>query len=114
MSLKRKKSPELPAETSTDTNLFWSSAIEDRSSRFIGVYSPTLKPKELQNIEEINTASHKILGWRRESNQQSINKSKQYVTGFDDDGEKYGGKKVEKVLQETQVSGSCVVARWCE
>lgn len=107
-SQKRKRS-----EESTDSfAIFRSEPIEDRSSTFIGYFSPSLRPKELQNLGEFSNASHKILAWRRESNQQAITGSTKYVTGHDDDGEKYGGKKVEKVLESMQVSGVCVVARW--
>jgi hypothetical protein len=35
-----------------------------------------------------------------------------YDTGCDDDGEKYAGKKLEKVLVEMNVEGAVVVARW--
>ncbi|KAI9872505.1 MAG: hypothetical protein M1823_008151, partial [Watsoniomyces obsoletus] len=35
-----------------------------------------------------------------------------YVTGSDDDGEKYGGKRIEKVLDELKVEGTAVVVRW--
>ena len=34
------------------------------------------------------------------------------MTGSEDDGEKYAGKKVEKALEFSKVVGSCVVARW--
>jgi hypothetical protein len=53
-----------------------------------------------------------MLAWRRESNQQSLTSNKQYVTGHDDDGEKYGGKKVEQVMINMKAVGACVVARW--
>lgn len=109
---KRKRSEEAGAPDDSETSVFRSSPIEDRDSTFVGFFSPTLKPKDLQNLEEIKSASHKILGWRRESNQQSITKAKQYTTGHDDDGEKYGGSKVEKVLMSMSITGSCVVARW--
>ncbi|KAF1823889.1 ribosomal protein S5 domain 2-like protein [Dissoconium aciculare CBS 342.82] len=108
MALKRKQ----PGDTSELENVFRSAPIEDRSSKFIGYFSPTLTPKELQELAEIQGASHKILGWRRESNQQSITKATRYITGSDDDGEKYGGKKVEKVLELSRAVGACVVARW--
>lgn len=108
MSQKRKRS----VETTDSSNLFRSEPIEDRSSTFIGYFSPTLKPKELQQLEEFADASHRILGWRRESNQQAITGDTKYISGSDDDGEKYGGKKVEKVLESMQVIGACVVARW--
>ena len=111
MSLKRKHSHD---EDETAPTIFRSAPIEDRQSTFIGYFFPaTAKtPKELQNLAEFESASHKVIGWRRESNQQSITKAKQYVLGNDDDGEKYAGKKVEKVLDAMQVIGTCVVARW--
>ena len=106
---KRSASPDKDAHQSA---LFRSSKIEDRQSTFIGLFSPSIPPKDLQNLGEIKSASHKILAWRRESNQQSLTSAKQYVTGHDDDGEKYGGKKVEQVLVNGRVIGACVVARW--
>jgi len=109
---KRKRIDEAGATDDGEQAVFRSSPIEDRDSTFIGFFSPTLKPKDLQNLEDVKSASHKILGWRRESNQQSITKVKQYTTGHDDDGEKYGGSKVQKVLMNMSVIGSCVVARW--
>ena len=109
MAQKRKRSTSpLP----DNANIFRSEPIADRTSTFIGYFSPTLTPKKLQGLEEVKSASHKMLGWRRESNQQSLTAAKQYVTGNDDDGEKYGGKRVEQVLKATNITGSCVVARW--
>lgn len=35
-----------------------------------------------------------------------------YETNSDDDGEKYAGKKLEKVLTDLDVQGTVVVARW--
>ncbi|KAF7191222.1 IMPACT family member C14C8.09c [Pseudocercospora fuligena] len=110
MSLKRKHSNDEPDAEEGD--LFQSEPIEDRKSTFVAYFSPSLKPKDLQNLPVIANADHKILAWRKESNQQSITKAKQYVTGSDDDGEKYAGKKVEKVLEALQAEGACVVARW--
>ena len=110
MSQKRKRSPEPQSEPNVE--IFRSAPIEDRSSTFIGLFSPSLKPKHLQRLEEISSASHKILGHRRESNQQPITGGVRYVTDHDDDGEKYAGKRVAKVLDSMQVTGTCVVARW--
>ena len=112
MSQKRKRSPERTPEDDAKQTIFRSAPIEDRSSTFIGLFSPSLKPKDLQKLDEIASASHKILAWRRESNQQSITGGVKYITDFDDDGEKYGGKKIAKVLENMQVVGACVVARW--
>ena len=109
MSQKRKHSPDPPP----NTNIFRSSPIEDRTSTFIGYYSPTLSAKELQTLPENKSASHKIVAWRKPSTQKTLPGQKaQYVIGHDDDGEKYAGKKVEKVLESLDVMGCCVVARW--
>lgn len=110
MSLKRKHSND--ESDPGEADIFQSEPIEDRKSTFVAYFSPSLKPKDLQNLPVITNADHKILAWRKESNQQSITKAKQYVTGSDDDGEKYAGKKVEKVLEALQAEGACVVARW--
>jgi putative IMPACT (imprinted ancient) family translation regulator len=109
MSQKRKRSQEPEQDT---PSVYRSAPIEDRSSKFIGYFSPSLKPKELQNLDEIKSASHKILASRRESNQQSITGGTKYTTDHDDDGEKYAGKTVTKVLNNMQIVGACVVARW--
>lgn len=109
MSQKRKRSEEDAADNDT---IFRSNRIEDRDSTFIALFSPTIKPKDLQNLSEIKSASHKVLGWRKESNQQAITGATRYSTDSDDDGEKYAGKKIEKVLNTMQVAGACVVARW--
>lgn len=109
-SQKRKRSTDVPSEPSE--NIYRSGPIEDRSSTFIAYYSPTLKPKELQKHAEIADASHKILAWRRQSNQQAITGGTKYIADHDDDGEKYAGKRVEKVLEHMNVTGACVVARW--
>ena len=109
MSAKRKRSPSPSPDL---TQVFRSETIEDRSSTFIGLFSPSLKPKELQNLPEIACASHRVLAWRRESNQQAITGAPKFVCSSDDDGEKYGGKKIERVMDRMGVSGACVVARW--
>lgn len=113
MSQKRKWSPEPPPEAADSQNVFRSAPIEDRSSTFTGYYSPSIPAKQLQSLPEFKDASHKILAWRKESNQRSLTGVKtQYTAGHDDDGEKYGGKRVEKVLEAMNVAGTCVVARW--
>lgn len=111
MAQKRKHSDDVP-DASSEPAIYRSSPIEDRDSTFVGLFSPDHTPKELQKLAEFKSASHCMLGWRRESNQQSLTSTKQYVTGNDDDGEKYGGKKVEQVLVNMKAVGSCMVARW--
>lgn len=94
------------------TLIFTSSPIEDRSSKFIAFYSPTLSAQELQAHTDFKTASHRIAAWRKPSSQRALNAQRLLDTGHDDDGEKYGGKALEKVLIETDVEGAIVVARW--
>ena len=108
MSNKRARSVS-PAPLS---RIFKSSPIEDRSSTFVAFYSPTLAAKELQAHSEFKSASHRIAAWRKPSSQRALNTQRLMETGHDDDGEKYGGKTLEKVLIEMEVEGAVVVARW--
>ncbi|KAK3169641.1 hypothetical protein OEA41_009025 [Lepraria neglecta] len=108
MSQKRRRSP----SPTFSPLLFKSDSIEDRSSKFIAVYSPTLSTQELQALPEFKNASHRIAAWRKPSTQRTLNSRPVLETGHDDDGEKYGGKTVEKVLVGMKVEGAVVVARW--
>ena len=110
MSQKRARSPS-PASI-YPSRIFKSSPIEDRSSRFIAFYSPTVAAKELQAHIDLKSASHRIAAWRRLSRQGALDAKRLLEIGHDDDGEKYGGKALEKVLVETEVEGAVVVARW--
>lgn len=112
MAQKRKLSDDGVGTDTSEPAIYRSSPVEDRDSIFIGLFSPTIAPKELQKLREVRNASHCMLAWRRESNQQSLTSTKQYVTGHDDDGEKYGGKRVEQVMVNMKAVGTCVVARW--
>lgn len=110
MSLKRKR---VDDDTSSTDDVFRSAPLEDRASTFVGLFSPTLKPKELQSLPEIQSASHKMWASRGQSDQQSITGTKRFFeVNSQDDGEKFGGKRIEKVLESLRVEGSCVVARW--
>ena len=117
MSKKRSLSPDHPTQ-SEQAEYFKSGPIEDRSSTFIGVFSPSKSATELQKLPEFRTASHRMAGWRKTSSQRTLNAGSGstskpiYVTGSDDDGEKYGGKRLEKVLNELNVEGAVVVTRW--
>ena len=108
MSQKRVRSvsPESPSL------IFRSSPIDDRSSTFVAFYSPTLAAKELQAHAEFKSASHRVAAWRKPSSQRALTAQCLLETGHDDDGEKYGGKALEKVLIETEIEGAVVVARW--
>ena len=108
MSQKRPRSVSLESAG----RIFRSSPIEDRSSKFIAFFSPTLAAKELQAHIEFKSASHRIAAWKKPSSQRPLNAQQLFDTGHDDDGEKYGGKALEKVLIETEIEGAVVVARW--
>ena len=110
MSQKRPRS--LSSSPTSPSRIFRSSPIEDRSSRFIAFYSPTLAATELQAHIDLKTASHRIAAWRTPSSQYALDSKRLLEIGHDDDGEKYGGKALEKVLVETEVEGAVVVARW--
>jgi putative IMPACT (imprinted ancient) family translation regulator len=101
---------------STTIQLFRSSPIEDRSSTFIAFYSPTLSAKALQGHAEFRSASHRIAAWRKPSSQGALpfhsSSPRLYDSGHDDDGEKFAGKRLEKVLQDMNAVGAVVVARW--
>nr|POF12945.1 impact family member c14c8.09c [Quercus suber] len=113
MAQKRKHVPLEGNEDDADSTVFQSSTIEDRSSTFVAYFSAVLSSRELQSLPEIKSASHKILAWRNASAQQSLTPGRvQYTAGHDDDGEKSGGKTVQKVLERMNVVGACVVARW--
>ena len=110
MSQKRARSPS-PASI-YPSRIFKSFPIEDRSSKFIAFYSPTVATKELQAHTDLKSASHRIAAWRRPSSQGALDAKRLLEIGHDDDGEKYGGKALEKVLVETEIEGAVVVARW--
>jgi putative IMPACT (imprinted ancient) family translation regulator len=121
MSKKRGHSPD-PADASLSSrgahDYFKSSLIEDRDSTFVGVFSPTMSTKELQKLPDFKSATHRMAAWRKTSTQRTLVVGARstgnpiYVTGSDDDGEKYGGKRIEKVLNELKVEGTAVVVRW--
>ncbi|MCJ1451517.1 hypothetical protein MMC28_001855 [Mycoblastus sanguinarius] len=100
------------ARSASPECFFRSSPIEDRSSKFIAFYSPSLSAKELQAQSELHSATHRIAAWRKPSNQCALSSELLFDIGHDDDGEKYGGKSLEKVLASMDVEGAVVVARW--
>ncbi|KEF57207.1 uncharacterized protein A1O9_07397 [Exophiala aquamarina CBS 119918] len=81
--------------------------------------------KSFQNHPAFATADHRIAAWRRASTQRTLvpaplnntnpadpGANVTYTTNSDDDGERYAGKRLERVLNELNVQGTVVVARW--
>jgi Uncharacterized protein family UPF0029 len=93
---------------------FRSGAIKDRSSTFIALFSPTAPTSHLQIQPELQAATHRIVAWRKLGAQRALlaGSKRLYDSGHDDDGEKYAGKRLEKVLMAMDVEGAVVVARW--
>lgn len=115
MAPKRQRSPTPPKDAITEAERdFWvSEKVEDRSSIFQAFFSPNIPARDLQNLDQIESASHRILAWRSPSSQRTLVANVRTLeTGTDDDGERYGGRHVLKVLDEMRVEGALVVARW--
>lgn len=53
-----------------------------------------------------------MAAWRRPSSQRSLSSKPLIESGHDDDGEKYGGKTIGKVMEAMDIQGTVVVARW--
>ena len=105
-------------EPGSPSDVYVSDSIHDRKSTFIGYFSPNLPANALQGRAELKSATHRIAAWRTPSKQTTLKSSaalsqqRAYKTGHDDDGEQWAGKRLEKVLEELNVQGSVVVARW--
>lgn len=119
MTGKRPRSGSPSTTTPADDDIYTSEPILDRQSTFIAHYSPTLHAKALQKLPDLATASHRMAAWRFPSNQRTITANSQqstrkqlFETGRDDDGEKGGGRALEKLMESMQVTGSVMVARW--
>lgn len=116
-----------------EPQIFTSSPIHDRSSTFTAHFRPgasifaapsgsqkstplTTIVKGAQQHPAFTEASHRIVAWRKRSAQTTLSTGSQprsvYTLSSDDDGEKYAGKRVERVLAEMDVEGVLVVARW--
>jgi len=97
-----------PIVPTLPTNSTVSAPIEDRKSKFIGYFIPLTVPSavsrhrsELENLPELAEADHKIMAW-------NVGRS----TGFNDDGEKWAGRKLLEVLTSNEDQGILCVARW--
>jgi putative IMPACT (imprinted ancient) family translation regulator len=110
MTLKRERS----TSPVPSLAIYHSDRIIEQTSSFIAAFSPSLSVKALQNLPEFSSATHRITAWRIRSRQKSLVPEKKvlYDLGFDDDGEKWAGSRLQHVLAETGAEGVVVVARW--
>ena len=109
MAQKRSHSDSTP----TVPQVLHSVKIDEQTSSFIGAFSPSLSAAALQRLPEFRTATHRIAAWRKPSRQKSLTPSKPlFDVGHDDDGESWAGGRLVRVLNDTQVAGTVVVARW--
>src|SRR6266496_3849056 len=97
-----------PTIPSLAPNATISTPIEDRKSKFIGYFIPistssTLSHQKslIKSLPEVSDADHKIMAW-------NVGQS----TGFDDDGEKWAGRKILDILTANDDEGLLCVARW--
>ncbi|CAI6341663.1 unnamed protein product [Periconia digitata] len=112
MSLKRERP--LSTESGVPPKYFRSSRIIEGTSSFEAAFSTEVSAKALQTLPEFASATHRIAAWRRRSRQKSLMPDTKilYDLGYDDDGEKYAGSRLQSVLNDSQVQGEIVVARW--
>jgi Uncharacterized protein family UPF0029 len=91
-----------------------SSKIEDRSSTFLALYSPTLPLSSLRIHPSLAGATHRIAAWRCPSTQKGIypGAPPPLDIGWDDDGEAKAGRRVLGVMETKKVQGTLVVGRW--
>jgi len=110
MALKRERS----VSPKPSLGIYRSDKIVEQTSSFKAAFSPTLSVKALQNLPEFSTATHRMAAWRTRSRQKSLIPDKKilYDLGYDDDGEKWAGSRLQHVLNDTGAEGVVVVARW--
>ena len=94
--------PTLPADATV------SAQVEDRKSKFIGYFVPLSASSAVarhrnlfEKLPELAKADHKIMAW-------NVGQS----TGFNDDGERWAGRKLLEVLTSNEDQGILCVARW--
>jgi hypothetical protein len=82
--------------------------FEDRKSRFRGYFIPLTLPSQinknklvLEALPDLTSADHKIMAWR-------VGRT----TGWEDDGEKWAGRKLLELLVASEDEGLLCVVRW--
>ena len=97
-----------PTVPTLSPNATVSPDVEDRKSRFRGYFIPlsissqiTKNRMVLTGMPDLMEADHKIMAWR-------VGRT----TGWDDDGEKFAGRKLLELLVASEDEGLLCVARW--
>ncbi|KAF2416443.1 ribosomal protein S5 domain 2-like protein, partial [Tothia fuscella] len=100
--------------TRSHRSVFESSPIFDRQSTFKAFYSPdpARSTAQLLSLPEVQDASHRIFAWRVSSGQMTLTGRHVFESGHDDDGERFAGKKLQHLLENMNVPGTIMVARW--
>ncbi|TPX66814.1 hypothetical protein SpCBS45565_g04205 [Spizellomyces sp. 'palustris'] len=111
--------------TNPPPTIFVSSSISDRKSTFVAHAAKVCSSQDLSRLTQTITsskatqnASHNISAWRYLSlkpGKTGLEGPDDFgiVSGYDDDGEKWAGSKIAKVLQEFNVVDVVViVSRW--
>ncbi|KIW03185.1 uncharacterized protein PV09_05412 [Verruconis gallopava] len=99
----------------TPAKVFISESIHDRKSVFVGYFAPDhVTPKDLQARDDVKSASHRVVAWRLPSNQKTLFSSSRpiFKSGHDDDGEQWAGRKIENLMEQLDIQGVIMVARW--
>lgn len=116
--VKSSRPPPAPVATSQE--------IRDRGSTFVGNIFSATSPEEARRavrhlkhvIHSNRPASHEIAAWRcmvLKAGKTGLGGPDDFevVSGYDDDGEKYAGGRVQKVMQaEGVIDAVVVVSRW--
>jgi hypothetical protein len=129
-----------PGRATTDPSgedeLHSSAPITDRASIFTAHFSPATAPdpRRLQRLPTLAGADHRVLAWRRPSRQATLLTAAasssspspavgssggaagvgppRLDAGSDDDGERWAGARLLRVLEREGVTGAVVVGRW--
>lgn len=116
----------LPASRASPQSVATSQDIRDRGSIFVANVFPAISVKQtkeatahIRNIVHANKpASHEISAWRcmvLKPGKTGLGGEDEFqvVSGFDDDGERWGGEKILKVMKASGVIDAVViVSRW--
>lgn len=116
----------LPASRASPQSVATSQDIRDRGSIFVANVFPATSVKQtkeatahIRNIVHANKpASHEISAWRcmvLKPGKTGLGGEDEFqvVSGFDDDGERWGGEKILKVMKASGVIDAVViVSRW--